>query len=453
MLMFLAQDVRELENFGRAEFTDETNVHPVGLALLLTACLATFLLPRRYALIPFLLIMALVPSGQRVAIISLDFTLLRLLIVAGFVRVMIRGEHAGFARKPIDLLMLAWAAASFIAVVVRTNGAAFVYELGLTFDALGGYFLARCVIRDWTDVDRLARAASIVVLPVAFAFLVEQGTQRNLFAFLGGVPEITMIREDRIRCQGPYNHPILAGCFWAALLPLLAARWWRGGSARMGAVLASSAAMTIVYCCASSTPVFGVIGALIGAFFFVFRNQMRAVRWGLLFSLIALHIVMKAPIWHLISRVSAVGGSTSYFRYLLIDSFFSHFPEWALLGTDSTAHWFWGAQDVTNYYVAEGVTGGLPSLALFIAIISVAFGGLGRAWREQPDRPSQIFAWALGVSLLVHVFNFFGVSYFGTITALWYLTLGVIGSLTPVRVPAPITQPAKVAPRWADRPT
>ncbi|MCC6360771.1 MAG: hypothetical protein IT450_18695 [Phycisphaerales bacterium] len=67
--------------------------------------------------------------------------------------------------------------------------------------------------------------------------------------------------------------------------------------------------------------------------------------------------------------------------------------------------------------------------------------------------PSKIFARALGVSLLVHVFNFFGVSYFGTITALWYLTLGVIGSLTPVRVPMPSTQPAKVAPRWANRPT
>ena len=42
-------------------------------------------------------------------------------------------------------------------------------------------------------------------------------------AAMGGVPEITVVREGRLRCQGAFAHPILAGCFWAEQLPLIAA--------------------------------------------------------------------------------------------------------------------------------------------------------------------------------------------------------------------------------------
>jgi hypothetical protein len=255
-----------------------------------------------------------------------------------------------------------------------------------------------------------------------------------------------MVRQDRLRCQGPYNHPILAGCFWAALLPLIAARWWQPGFAKVEAALGASAALVVVNCCASSTPVFGVAGAMVGAGFFALRRHTRALRWGLLAVIIALHFMMQAPVWHLISRVSAVGGSTAHFRYQLINSFINRFSEWAPLGVNSTAHWFWGAQDLTNFYVAQGVNGGFATFALFLAIISLAFGGVGRAWRTVESHPAALaLAWALGVSLLVHVFNFFGVSYVGTIVGLWYLTLGVIGSLSPLKSAAAAKSPSRVA--------
>lgn len=436
MSIILAQAIREIEGFGHAAFTDETNVHPIGLAVLVLAAIATFALPRRYALIPFVLIMTLIPSGQRIAIYTLDFTFLRLLVLAGAMRVVVRGEHVGLSWKPLDTAVVLWAAAAFVVANVRTNGGAFVYQSGVTVDALGGYFVARALIRNWADLNQLVRAVSLAALPVMLAFLVEQTTQRNLFAVFGGVPEITMVRENRLRCQGPYPHPILAGCYWAALLPLAAARWRQGGAARIEACLASGAALVIVYCSASSTPVFGAIAALVGGLFFRLRRHMRAVRWGLLALVIGLHLVMKAPVWHLISRVSAVGGSTSYFRYMLIDSFIKRFSEWALLGVNSTAHWFWGGQDVTNYYVAQGVNGGVLTLTLFIATIALAFGGVGRAWRQVESAPATCaLAWALGVTMLVHVCNFFGVSYFGTVTGVWFLTLGAVGSLAP-RKPA-----------------
>jgi O-antigen ligase len=45
-------------------------------------------------------------------------------------------------------------------------------------------------------------------------------------------------------------------------------------------------------------------------------------------------------------------------------------------------------------------------------------------------------AWALGVSLFVHCVVFTSVSYFGQSVLAWYLTIGIIGSLSPSRRPA-----------------
>lgn len=172
------------------------------------------------------------------------------------------------------------------------------------------------------------------------------------------------------------------------------------------------------------------------------RHWMRFIVLGLALSLVGLHFVMNAPVWHLISRIDLVGGSTGWHRYYLIDQALRHFDEWWLLGTTSTAHWGWGLFDVTNQYVLEGVSGGILTLALFLSTLAVAYISVGRIWRSvQRDRAKVALGWALGVSLFVHTMVFLAVSYFGQIVMIWYLLLAVIGSLTPARavktVPVP----------------
>lgn len=173
---------------------------------------------------------------------------------------------------------------------------------------------------------------------------------------------------------------------------------------------------------------FGVLGWVC----FQQRHFMRRMRWGIVFGLIALHLVMNAPVWHLVARTDIVGGSTGWHRFHLIDQCINRFSEWALLGTTSTAHWGMGLGDVTNQYVLEGVRGGAITLGLFLLIIAVAFRDVGRTWRGwSHNRPSLIMAWALGVCLFVHCMSFIAVSYFGQIIVVWYLVLAMIASLAP----------------------
>ena len=140
---------------------------------------------------------------------------------------------------------------------------------------------------------------------------------------------------------------------------------------------------------------------------------------------------MQAPVWHLISRVSGVGGSSGWFRYKLIDSAIRNFGEWAILGTRSTAHWFWGAQDVCNQYVLEGVRGGFLTLCVFVALIAFSFKEVGYLWRAvSRDKEKLAMAWGLGVCLLVYCMIFIGGSCGGASLMLLCFTFAAITSLS-----------------------
>jgi hypothetical protein len=352
----------------------------------------------------------------------------------GFARLLLHGEPIKVKKKStIDTAMVLWSISGIVTGTLLNSGlfAAFVNRLGVSFDSLGLYFLFRCLIQKWEDVDYAVRGFMFMSIPVAIAFWIEHETGHNSFAFLGGVPFITAVRDGRLRCQGAFAHPILAGCFWASLMPLFFARLKGVSKGRLEAIAGLTASGLIVLFCASSTPVMAIIFGIIGAYMFYLRNQMRLIRWLVLLTLVSLHIVMNKPVWHLISRIDISGGSTGWHRYNVIDAAIHHFSEWWMLGTLSTADWGVHAGDITNQYLLEGVRGGFITMGLFVVIIYLSFNAVGRLWRSVSNNHHLCVAWALGVSLFIHAMNFMAVSYFGQITMVWYLLLAMIASLDP----------------------
>jgi hypothetical protein len=450
----------------REVWFNQTTLHPLGIVAILLLGVATLVVPRKYALVPALVLACFVAPAQRIVIASLDFNFLRVMVFFGWARVLARGEIAGFRWKLLDTLVVAWGCcATVTATILYGTAAAFINRLGLLYEAIGIYFLCRVLVRDWEDVKAFARCAAIISVPVALAFLVEKGTGRNLFAFFGGVPEETIVRDGKLRCQGPFLHSILAGCFWVTLLPLIGALWWSRGYDRVLAVGGAACATWIVFACASATPMGGLIFCVLAAALFPARRHLRWIRWGTLAGLVVLQIVMVNPVWHLLSRVPLVSGSTGWYRFKLIDEFIRHTGEWMLVGTRGYVRWPGpGFEAITNEFVRQGVDGGLLTLGLFVGMIAVSFIGVGRILRTaarrrvrvvgrsedgtrllvQPaDRPEAratrlALAWALGVSLFTHCIVFVGVAYFGQVLLVWYLGLGFIGSLTPDRRRRPV---------------
>jgi hypothetical protein len=203
---------------------------------------------------------------------------------------------------------------------------------------------------------------------------------------------------------------------------------------------------------ASSTPLLTLMAVAVFLLAYPLRRYAGTAAWGVVAMLFALHIVMRAPVWHLLARVGVVSGSTGWHRYYLVNQAIENFWEWMLLGTRDTGHWGLGLLDVTNQFILEGVRGGLITLILFCAILLVVGRAFVRLSVRSSDKRESYLAWCAFVTLLAHVVSFFGVSYFGQITMPWYLLLASAGHFygrvhaPPVPAGPPIKSPPAAAP-------
>jgi hypothetical protein len=408
-----------------------------GIALTIVAGTALLALPRRYAIIPVIATCCYMTMGQSIVIADCHFTMIRLLMLFGWARVLLRGELRTLELSRLDKAIVWWTAISFIAYVcLWRSGEAFIYKAGATYNIIGYYFLFRMMLQNLDDVIQVCRTIALLTVPLAICILLEKSTGRNVFAVFGGVNEITLIRDGVLRCQGPFSHPILAGTFGATVLPLAACLWLYGGMSRLmaaGGVISSS---IITVASGSSGPVLAFMAAVLALSLWRARTHMYILRRGVAGSLIFLQIFMKAPIWFLLARVDVFSGSTGFHRAMLIDGAFRNLSDWWLLGTKSTLSWAdeeQGLFDVTNQYLLVGAEGGIVSMGLFIWIIVCAFRLVGLTWRsmnniEEP-LANQFAVWALGAALFAHVVSYISVSYFDQNFVNWYLLLAMIATV------------------------
>ncbi|MCC5787808.1 MAG: hypothetical protein JJU33_14030 [Phycisphaerales bacterium] len=430
MPFYLAQQAGQ-----SSEFVGQTTLHPLGVAAMLVCGVALLLLPRRHAVLPMLVICCFVAMSQRIVIAGADFNLLRIMVLFGAARVLLRQEYLGVRFNRVDALLCAWLVAGAAIYIIREGTPdAVVNRSGWIFDGAGMYFLFRCLIREWRDIVGVGFALAIIVIPVLCVFLVEKSTGRNLFSIFGGIPEHTGVRDGKLRARGAFAHAILAGTFWAVAMPFIALQWWTNPRRRPLVFAGIVCSLGIIVMCASSGPVASAGVAFAIAGLYPLRKYSRLMLAAGVVMLVGLHFAMNAPVWHLIGRIDFVGGSTGYHRYQLIDSFMSHPDKWIWLGATDIAFLadFHGAgvADITNQYILEAVRGGLVTLIVYLLMIGAALQLLLRAVDTYSgDRVKSVIVWAVLISLGVHLVSFISVSYFGQIIMLWFLTLAMAGSI------------------------
>lgn len=417
------------ENFGGS--FGSTVLDPVGFLILLACAAFLFASKRSTVLVPVLLVASILPQSLRIVILTIDFSMVRLMVVFGLLRVLSNSETTYFRFTTADKLLIGFLVTkTLFATILHGSFGVLVKNLGYALDAFGAYFIARCTIRSFFDLRKVLVYVAVLVCVMSPLYWFEFATAHNVFSIFKGVSADAWIRNGEIRARGPMPHAILAGCYWACFAPLFLSFVWRVNSRRLLYIFAIAAIFIIAISCSSSTPMFSVLAGFFGWAMFKVRRHLGKIRLYGVVSLVVLHFAMNAPVWHLISRVSFSSSSTGYFRYLLIDSAISHINEWVLFGTKYTGHWFFGAQDITNQFILVGVQGGIIPLVLFVAQIVVAYKAIGALLdRNKESRTNTLLAWGLGVSLLVHLTNFIGVSYFGQIIVLWYSLLGIVASL------------------------
>jgi hypothetical protein len=435
----------EPKNFRFGGGLAETMLHPVVLVAMLITIALMLLLPRKYAAVPLLFLVFLTPHGQQVVVGGVHVFVFRIVILFTWIRVC--GTKLSSSAKTItgqwtsvDTAFTCWAIVRvFACILLYWQAGAAINQVGFLLDAFGGYFLLRYLIQDEEDILRVVKALAAITAILALCILNEKFRGQNIFGYLGGVSIVPELRDGAIRPQGPFGHPLLAGTFAATLLPLFVWLWISGRAKALGLVgLISSTIVTMAS--ASSTPLLAYAAAIMGICFWPIRKKMRSIRWGLVIGLITLHLIMKAPVWFIITHIDLIGASSGYHRAFLVDQFIRHFWDWWLVGTKDNANWGWDMFDLSNQYVAEGVTGGLLGLVFFIAMISRGFGRLGDARKVvDGDSRQEWLIWLLGSSLFAHCVGFFGVSYWDQTQVAWFALFAMICTVTT----AAVVQPAK----------
>jgi len=448
------------ENYKFGGGLSDTVLHPIVLMAMLIAILLIFLLPRKYIVVPLLFFVFLVPRGQELYVGGVHLLVSRILTIAGGLRMM-AGKH--LSKKPllaggfnsVDRAFILCSLFQVLGVISHFfQSQAIINQFGFLLDVLAAYLLLRSLVQGEEDIHRVVKCFAFLTAIIAVGMVIEQLKLINIFGLLGGVRLIPEIREGKIRSQGVFQHPLLAGTFSATLLPLFCLLW-KNGKAKFIAAIGMVGATIMTVTAWSSTPLLTYAAGLLCVLLWPIRTKLRLVRWGLVFAVIGLQFVMKAPFWFLITHIDLSGGSSGYHRAMLIDHFIRQFADWWFLGAKDTSTWGDDMWDVQNQFVSVGVNGGLIALFAFIAIVSRSFARLGDTRKALAgDKKQEWLFWFLGSALVANVVGFFGINYFDQSCISWFVLLAMISTVTapPLleiqAVAEPAASPSLNSSRW-----
>jgi predicted tellurium resistance membrane protein TerC len=435
------------------------NLNPAGALFFIIAAIALMSAPRRWAPIPLLAGVIFITHGQALNLGGIKLPVFRLLLVVGLLRVFTKGESVAGGINVIDKLMAALCGWLLVASFFHRAGAdaagpifitSKIVEIGLC------YYLVRVFCQDIDDFVSLMGIIAILLVPIAMEMILEKLTGKNLFSkVFGGVSEAVVVRDDKLRARGPFRHAILAGTVGAALVPIMIGLWRRNPrSAKIGLVVC----LIMVITCASSGPGLSLGFGLFAIFLWKFRQYMGLIRWCIPIGYLALELVMEKPAYYIIGRLS-MGGSTGWHRSHLIHSSIEYFGDWWAIGTDYTRSWMPTGvtfsddhTDITNYFLAFGVMGGILAVILLIAMCWVSFKWVGNIMESLPEDDEsgdRFMLWCMGASLFSHVATSISVAYYDQSVFFFWFSIATISSLHWMRFEKQEVEVVPQAePRW-----
>ena len=301
------------------------------------------------------------------------------------------------------------------------------------------YFVARLCIQDQDSCTTAIKWICLALVPLTLLGAVESST--------GWQPYLTMTRycpwspsemllnprSGFFRALGAFGHPIMFGSAFVLFLPLVYNLRHETGNWQTLAYLVSVAAIIGALASMSSGPWVSVIFAIICMAMERFKNWLKLVLMGFVFSCIFIGIASNRPIYHvIISYANPIGGA-GWHRAKLIDLAIEHFGEWWLIGYgDKDPGWGeslgMGFTDVTNEFVFAGVQYGFLGVIALCGVLATAIRQLSRLHNSSTDPRLKSLAWALGSAIVTVIFIFMSVAFFGQMIPLFYSVLGIIGS-------------------------
>jgi hypothetical protein len=414
-----------------------------GAVILVVLLFVVFSASRAVALQGIMAGVLYLTQFQQLDVAGFNLYALRFIELAGFCRVMLRGEFSFQQLNRIDRALLWLYGCSTLVFLLRSSEGV-ANQLGAAVDAFLCYFTFRGLMAGIEDFRAFLRALVMLLVPYTLLVLIEGLTGKNPLAFVGGITGGShWMRHGFPRCFGSFRQPDTLGMFAASFLPLFVGLA-RDAGERKRAVFGIGLCLILALASNSGGAASGTLVGMVCWFFWRFRTKMRTVRWGIVAMLVLLALVMKAPIWYIFSKASAITGGDGWYRSYLIDVAYQHLGLWWLAGMPLTDTRGWmptgltatGGADITNQYLNFGLVGGVGAILLLVVLLKRAFGELGLAMERirsdsvNATSENEYLLWGLGAMLTVHVVNWFGIVYFDQMYVVWFLQLAAVSTLS-----------------------
>lgn len=413
----------------------------VGASILALLLGVVFFASKRMAAVGMMAGVLYLTLGQVIDLFGIHLYAMRILTLAGLIRVLFLNEFSFNNLNGFDKFLLAVYAYRVFVFIANGNGSA-VNSIGLLIDISLAYFTFRGLLDDFKSFQWLLKAMIFLLIPYVALVSIEMITWHNPFLIQGATSEV-VLRNGRPRCIGSFAHPTILGTFGASFLPLYMALYNIDGY-RKTAAAGVGLCLAIVLLSNSGGPLSCAALGIAGWMLWIVRTKMFIVRRTLALLLILLVMVMKAPIWYLPAKLSIITGGDGWHRSYLMDVAFQNLDQWWFAGMSVllTKDWFpyivaTGGADIINYYLDFGIAAGLISMGLFIALLVDAFSRLGNALIKIRSATSvsseaEYILWALGTVLAMHIFNWFGLVYFDQYYVVLFMQFAAISTLSDI---------------------
>jgi hypothetical protein len=312
----------------------------------------------------------------------------------------------------------------------------------LALDSTVGYFLARISFRSLRDIRRALVYFAPGLFVAAAAMAVESITHhpfvlpvaRSIFGplpfYISGeatgvrnaVPEV---RLGLLRAQGPFSHPILAGLYLTAFLPIYARSGLRGWPTVAGTVAALCSVFAV-----SSAALLGLILVVALLAFDTLQRYFRDFGWKQLITILAIiggaaQLFTSNGIVGVLTRL-ALDPATAYYRRLTWQFASVSVGENPMFGIGFAGYarpaWMI-SESIDAHWLLLAVRFGLPdALAVFAATV-IAIIAVGQASIAAPPVDRR-FIRGIGIALVVMTTMMFTVTLWGAAQILFTILLG-----------------------------
>ena len=378
-----------------------------------------------------------ITQGQTIDVAGFNFTGIRIVLLVGIVRALMKGELRELPPSPVDKWLIGYTLTTLLIATVARGSEVIPFYIGLNYNVLLAYFVFRALLKSRSDLLEFLSLLALLIVPMACIMLYESATGYNIFKNLGGIKDTPVVREGAFRCQGAFRSAITAGIFGATLVPVFAGLYMAKVQ-RARAVVGIIAGLIITLTSNSSGPLMALVNGVVALGFWHLRANMRMVRWAAVAVLLSLSVLMNAPVYYLIAKCGDMVGGDGWHRARLIEQFVNHTDDWLLAGTTDTGDWMPTAlvigdkrsADLTNKFVAVGVEGGLVPLIFFVGVFVVSYKVLARALslarlNSPQDEP---ILWGFGCAFFGHIMALTSVQYWDQMEVAFCMLLAIVSS-------------------------